>query len=228
MPEPPRPPQRSDSTVEASELLVLAALQRALLHQHPPRDGVPLWTLLEHLQLPRRSGAARGVRATLAALAERGELTGERRGGVAVWTLTARGTQRLRRARGRGEHAELPESPQHRAWRNARVTAAQELDRFRARALELSQRLRLLLEQSPPPHSDAWLVLGEELERACRRLASASHCLYEWAEPDDEHADVDERSEAADEGLDERARARFRALRAGRRNVRLWGEDAPL
>jgi hypothetical protein len=54
-------------------------------------------------------------------------------------------------------------------------------------------------------------------------MGSASYCLYEWAEPSDERADVDE--DAGDEALDPRERARRRALRAGRRNIRSWQED---
>ena len=82
----------------------------------------------------------------------------------------------------------------------------------------------MLLDAAPPPHSDAWLELAEELQRACRRLASASHCLYEWAEPDDTRADIDTHDEAGDRRLAPAQRRLMRARRAGRRNIRLWGE----
>ena len=81
-----------------------------------------------------------------------------------------------------------------------------------------------LLDAAPPPHSDAWLELGEDLRRDSRRLASAVHCLHEWSEPPDTRADLDERAEPADETLDPALAARRRARRAGRRNIRLWDE----
>jgi hypothetical protein len=131
----------------------------------------------------------------------------------------------LRRARRDGDGVPpLPESPQHRAWRNARTAAAEELERFRASLRERLRRAELLLDAEPPPHSDAWLELAQELQRACRRVASASHCLYEWSEPDDERPDVDQRSEPGDAELDEDERARRQARRAGRRNLRLWDD----
>ena len=80
------------------------------------------------------------------------------------------------------------------------------------------------LDAQPPPHSDAWLELGEELQQACRRVASASHCLHEWAEPIDARADLDSHVEASDATLDQGERARRRTRRAGRRNIGLWAQ----
>ncbi|HLH14215.1 MAG TPA: hypothetical protein VKV16_05455, partial [Solirubrobacteraceae bacterium] len=83
-----------------------------------------------------------------------------------------------------------------------------------------------LLDASVPADSDAWLELAEQLHAACRRLASASYCLYEWDEPDDARADIDELLAADDELLEPSERARRRSRRRGRRNVRLWQETA--
>ncbi len=58
----------------------------------------------------------------------------------------------------------------------------------------------------------------------CRRLGSACHCLHEWPEPDDDRADLDSLSEDGEPELPDRERSRRRALRAGRRNIRLWRE----
>jgi hypothetical protein len=127
----------------------------------------------------------------------------------------------VRRARSAGTVAELPESPQHRAWRNARTSAALEIARFRCSLAEVLADGGRLLE-ADPPHSDQWLALGERLRAASRRVGSACHCLQEWAEPNDGHADVDEGSEPGDDLLEPPERARLRALRAGRRNIRLW------
>jgi hypothetical protein len=153
-----------------------------------------------------------------------GCLQRSRRRGVPTWELTDAGLRRLRADGGVDWPTQLPESPQHRAWRNARTVAAQEIERFRAQLRASLEVAASTLDAQPPPHSDAWLELGEELQRRCRRVASASHCLYEWAEPIDERADLDEHVEACDATLDQRERARRRARRAGRRNIGLWAQ----
>lgn len=204
--------------------LVLAALERAARHQARDTQAVPVWAILEHLAIPRRSGAARHVSTRLAAMQGEGLVERSRRHGAVTWELTAAGARRLHRARRSGGLPPLPESPQHRVWRVAHTAAGQEIERFRARLRELVDRAGLLLDAPTAPHSDVWLELGEELHRACRLLASASYCLDEWVEPDDARADIDDHSDPADEGLDADERARRRARRAGRRNVLLWNE----
>jgi hypothetical protein len=223
MPDPNADP-RATAPDRPSDELILSALARAALHQ--PHDGpaAPMWAIVEHLALSRRSAAARHVSARLAAMEASGSLERTRRYGLTTWALTRAGKRRLRLARRGAGIPQLPESPQHRAWRQARAAAGQEMERFRESLGERLHRAALLLDAEPWPHSDAWLELGEELQRACRRLASASYCLYEWAEPDDSHADIDSHIEPSDEGLEEGERARRRARRAGRRNVRLWDE----
>jgi hypothetical protein len=223
MPDPdPRPP--ATRFAAPSDELVLAAIERAARHQAHDRSAVPVWAILEHLGLRARSAPARHVRARLDALHAAGSLACARRHGVPTWALTGAGRRRLRRASRAGELPALPESPQHRAWRNARTAAAQELERFRRLVREHLERGEALLDADPPPHSDAWLELAEELQRACRRLASASHCEYEWAEPDDARADIDEHVEPADRRLEPARRRLTRARRAGRRNILLWDE----
>ncbi|HYB24158.1 MAG TPA: hypothetical protein VED41_10195 [Solirubrobacteraceae bacterium] len=223
MPDPDSQPRASAPAGPADEL-VLAALERAARHQARATEAVPVWTILEHLDIPRRSPAARHVSDRLAAMQAAGWVERSRRHGALTWELTAAGARRLRRTRQSGELAPLPESPQHRTWRVAHTTADQEIERLRESLRERLADATLLLDAAVRPHSDAWLELGEELQRACRRLASASYCLHEWAEPDDAHADVDERLDPADEGLDAAERAQRRARRAGRRNVRLWND----
>jgi hypothetical protein len=208
----------------ASDELLLAAVERAARHRARDTPAVPMWALLEHLAIPRRSVAARHACAKLEALEASGDLQRSRRRGVATWELTDAG---LRRLRGDGSvdwGAQLPESPQHRAWRNARALAAQEVERFRAQLRASLEDAARELDAQPPPHSDAWLELGEELQRACRRVASASHCLHEWAEPIDARADLDSHIEASDATLDQGERARRRTRRAGRRNIGLWAQ----
>jgi hypothetical protein len=217
-------PQHEPGSAGPSDELVLAAVERAERHQPRDTPGVPAWTILEHLAIARRSVAARHVRERLQALDEAGWLARSRRHSVPTWTLTDAGLAHLRRRADADADALLPESPQHLGWRAARAVAAQELERFREGARERLARAATALDAEPPPHSDAWLELAEELQRACRRLASASYCLYEWAEPDDARADLDTHVEPGDEQLEAAERAVRRARRAGRRNTRLWAE----
>ncbi|MCW3018018.1 MAG: hypothetical protein JWN10_326 [Solirubrobacterales bacterium] len=225
MPDPDPHPRAARSARPPDEL-VLAAVERAGRHQARPRSGVPAWAILEHLALRPRSAPARHVRSRLDALHAAGSLECTRRHGVPTWALTAAGRRRLRRAMSAGEPPALPESPQHRAWRNARTAAGQELERFRRLLGERLQQATALLDADPPPHSDAWLELTEELQRGCRRLASASHCLYEWAEPDDGRADLDEHVEPDDRRFAPAQRKLRRVRRAGRRNILLWEDGA--
>ena len=128
--------------------------------------------------------------------------------------------------------AALAGVPQHREWRNARTLAAQEIERFRVAVRDLATEAGVLLGDTPD--SDAWFELAVRLHRATRRLGSATYCLYEWTEPDDDRADIDDHVSSADLALDPRERQRRQARRAGRRNTRLWsdaeseGTDAPI
>jgi hypothetical protein len=218
------PDARTAAAWRPSDALVLAAVERAARHRARDTYAVPAWAVLEHLTIRQRSAAARHVRSRLDALHAAGALERSRRHGVAAWELTSEGRRRLQRARRGGEGPSLPESPQHRAWRNARTAATQEIERFRSGLGADLDRAGALLQAREPPPSDAWLELAEELKRACWRVASASYCLHEWPEPDDAHADVDEHLDPRDERLAPRERARRRARRAGRRNIRLWDE----
>lgn len=222
MPDPDRP--HTTRAQAPSDALILAAIERAARHHPRGACAIPAWTILEHLGIRERSPGARHARSRLHALCAAGSLQQARRHGVVTWELTSLGLRRLRRAGRGGEDVLLPEAPQHRAWRIARTAAEQEIERFRA---DLDARLGhavSLLDADEPPPSDAWFELAEQLRWACRRLASASYCLHEWSEPEDGRADVDEYLDPDDERLAPQERARRRARRAGRRNVRLWDE----
>jgi hypothetical protein len=97
----------------------------------------------------------------------------------------------------------LPESPQHRNWREAREAAGERIGSFRdaLRAL-LDEGATLLADEATD--SEAWVVFGEKVGKACKRLASATYCLREWVEPDDATADIEDNR------------------RLGRRNPRSW------
>jgi ribosome-binding protein aMBF1 (putative translation factor) len=152
-----------------------------------------------------------------------------------MWVLTSRGRRRLSRARRAGTVPKLPESPQHRAWREARGLAEQRIVSFWMELLDRVEHVQELLDVPPPgppvldapdavpgPASDEWLEVGEQLQRACRRLASASYCLWEWREPDDARADIDDLSGPCDTAVAPDQHAERRARRRGRRNPLLW------
>jgi hypothetical protein len=204
-----------------SDAQILAAIRRAVLHGPPASEGAPLWAVQEHLAVPRRSSRAATLRVRIDALETQGLLTRSRRRGTARWRLAAPGARHLRRIE-RAMPVELPEAPQHLAWRGAHTAAAQELGRFEDRLDSSLLEARGMLEAtaSAPgqaPVSDDWLRLGRRLLGDCRRLGSAWYCLHEWTEPKDSIADHDPPTDAS-------WTPELRALRAGRRNLALWSD----
>jgi hypothetical protein len=194
--------------------MVLAAIDRA--ERHRRRSGVPVWLIFEHLGIPRRS---RNVRGQLRALAQAGAIAPIRAHGTEQWTLTPAGRRRVRRS----TSIELPESPQHRAWRNARTLAGEEINRFRDGLRDAIADASALLDEGTT--SDVWFQMADRLRAAAWRLGSAVYCLCEWAEPTDDIADLDERSDPADRTLAPTERARRETRRTGRRNTGLWTDS---
>jgi hypothetical protein len=215
---------RSSREEPPSDQLILAALERAARHRARETRAVPVWAIYEHLAVPQRSASARHVRARLDVLLAAGRLERSRHHGVPSWELTSSGVRQLRRARRAGTVAELPDSPQHRAWRAARIAAAQEIGRFRASLSEALEEADSLLGMDVPPGSDAWFELSERLQKACWLVGSASYCLREWSEPQDARPDIETHLEPGEERLAREVRARRRYRRVGRRNTRLWQE----
>jgi hypothetical protein len=158
----------------------------------------------------------------LAALAADGLLASYRRRSRDVWELTAKGRKRLEAWSRSDDSTELPESPQHRVWRDAHTDAAEHIEEIRGRARVSVVEALALLDSHCRVRSDRWFELARRLREACWSLGSATYCLYEWAEPDDSAADVDDYRDAADEQLDSAARGRLRSLRQGRRHLHQW------
>ncbi|HEY1833095.1 MAG TPA: hypothetical protein VGG08_01555 [Solirubrobacteraceae bacterium] len=205
---------------------VLAALDRAVRHTgKQPAEAVPIWTLLDHLNLGRRGKPAQAVRAALDELARGGFATQTRRHGVAVWEPSVTGRARLDELARAGSAPDLPEAPQHRAWRHARTLAEAELGRLHDELRSALLDAERALEARPPTPSDEWFSIAARLRLRCRRVGSATHVLHEWREPSDTRADIDDLAGAGDAAVDTSALARRRALRAGRRNTRLWRDD---
>jgi hypothetical protein len=218
----PDRPSRGKRPDPPSDELVLAALQRAAVHRGRDTRAVPIWEIFEHLDVSMRSTGARHVRVRLDVMHAAGWIALSRHHGTQTWELTRAGERQLRTERRAGRVAQLPESPQHRAWRDAQRTAALEIDRFRRELRVGLSAAADLLDADPPASSDAVFQLGERMQRACWRLASASYCLREWVEPDDAHADLDTHVDPLDARFAAEEQARRRTRRVGRRNLRLW------
>lgn len=197
--------------------LVLAALDRAVLH----RSGrpAPARVVFAHLALRPRMAKARRVRVLLDALLEAGSVEQSRAHGVQVWALTAKGKRRLSRVR----HVTdlLPESPQHGEWRSAQSAAGEVIEGFREYFRASLADAAAALED-PAVTSDEWFDLQDRLEAGARRIASATYCLREWAEPDDSRADVDDRTDPTDEAYEPESRKLRKSRRLGRRSPMLW------
>ena len=195
---------------EVADTLIFAAVERATLHEQ--EDEVLTSALTAHLGFRWEPDTNRPLWARLEGLRRAGLLTiTTRRGGEPFWSLTDIGRERLASARETGEIGDLPESPQHRAWRHARTEAAMRIEGFRSDLYDVLQAAGDLIGQYRPTMSKEWFDLSERLRLASWRLASATYCLTEWMEPDDEDPDVDENP----------------GPRPGRRATWAWDQDTP-
>ncbi len=171
--------------------LLLAAIDRAERHRGREDDpGIGLSVVKDHLGLPRHGGTTSSLRPKLEALENAGLIRRFRRRSSEVMTLTAEGRQRLDALR--GEIDPLPEAPQHQVWREARAAAGERIAGFRGDLRGALDEAIRLLEADHESDSATWFALSERLHQAGRLYASAIHCLREWPEPDDSHADNDD------------------------------------
>ena len=194
----------SKTADQTPDVVILAAIERASLHR-ARGSIVPVWAIFAHLSIPRRSGAARHVQQRLLAMQEAGKVAPHLTHGVKAWEITSSGRRYLRRA----GVVELPESPQHAAWRNARTLAEQEVERFEQELTgTLTAALELVERES---RSDAMFEMARRLLIEFRRLGSAIYCLREWEEPTDDRPDLETPETPA-----------LRELRMGRRNPNGW------
>jgi hypothetical protein len=87
-----------------------------------------------------------------------------RRHSVDVWGLTAKDRRRLEAV---GDKLTLPESPQHRRWREARLAASQRIAGFRSDVRGVLDEALDLLEMAPEAHSATWFALTNRLHGTC-------------------------------------------------------------
>ena len=136
------------STTQIPDVTVLAAIDRA--ERHRGRLGIPVWLIFEHLGIPRR---ARRVRAQTQSPLQDGAIEQRRAHGVDIWALAPNGRRRLQGA-GR---VDLPESPQHRDWRNARRSPRRRSSDSAARRMtRSSRRVRYSTTRRAPMPGSSW------------------------------------------------------------------------
>jgi hypothetical protein len=194
---------------EVADTLIFAAVERAVLHKQ--EDWALTSELTEHLGFKPEPDTNRLLWPRLEGLRRVGLLTTTERRGEPFWALTDVGRERLASAREAGEVDELPESPQHRAWRHARVKAAVRIEGFSSDLLDAAEKAYSLIYEPRSPMSEEWFELSERLRLAAWRVASATYCLTEWVEPDDEFPDEDENP----------------GPRPGRRATWAWDQETP-
>lgn len=118
-------------------------------------------------------------------------------------------------------------APQHAHWCAARAAAGPDMDGGVAAARAAVDRARVILDAPRGSvASDECFEVADGLWRVYRYLGQVSYRLYEWAEPTDERADIDDFLSPGDEKLDPGQRKRREALRQGRRAVWAKHDDS--
>jgi hypothetical protein len=171
-----------------SDAQILAAIHRAEVHDE--QDDASRADIAAHLCFVHNSSTTKRLRPQIDALKTAGQIRDVRRNGLDLLALTAAGRSALEQAQSAGAVI-LPESPQHRKWRHSRAMADDRIDGFRDALRTSMAKVGALLDSQAAP-SDAWFEFGTRLSAECKRLGSATYCLFEWVEPDDARADVDE------------------------------------
>lgn len=171
-----------------SDAQILAAIHRAEVHDE--HDDASRADIAAHLGFAHNSWTTKQLRPQLDALKAAGRIRDVRRNGLDLLALTAAGRSALATERRTGAVI-LPESPQHRKWRHSRAMANDRIEGFHEALRASMAEVDAMLDSQQAP-SDAWFEFGKRLNAECKRLGSATYCLFEWAEPDDARADVDE------------------------------------
>ena len=143
-----------------TDLLVLAAVDRAQRHRQFPEHGDPtLSEIAAHLGMAWGPHASRRLHPLVDRLThELGWLERSRRVSQDRWGVTDAGAERLARASVDGVLEELPESPQHREWREARAQAAARIERLQSELGELLAKVGRLLDADDPVPASEWLA----------------------------------------------------------------------
>ncbi|HEX4483532.1 MAG TPA: hypothetical protein VH081_07060 [Solirubrobacteraceae bacterium] len=169
------------------EATVLAAVRRAELHGEHRRAGVSLPTIKAHLGLRHTGWTTQQIRPMLEKLVADELLRYCWRHSRQWWAITSPGKRRA------STFDVLPESPQHRKWREARLLAEQERERVWTAALDAVETAEdaLTNAKNVKPTSETYLAIAKRLDDTFNNMASVAYCLAEWDEPSDLRADVE-------------------------------------
>ncbi|MGA2455928.1 MAG: hypothetical protein ABSG93_20690 [Solirubrobacteraceae bacterium] len=195
------PKEKRTPDAMPSDELLFAAIERAECHRikhddpelhrgKPDQPGVLFATIKEHAGVRQGGWTTIQLRPAWERLENAGLIEQARLRGMTVWTLTSAGQKHLDAARAASEVGQLPESPQHRYWRESREIASRRIGEFGELLRKELADATGLLDAHDTPDSDAWHAISRRLQRACERLESASYCLLEWPEPDDSAPDI--------------------------------------
>jgi hypothetical protein len=178
-----------------SDAMVLAAIDRAERHSTSGHaDGGVAWSrVTEHLGFAHTAGTTSKLRRQMSRLKSAGLVASRKAHGYPVWELTNDGRKALAQARRKREDLALPESPQHRRWATARMTATERIEGLYEQLRgSLTEAIDLI--DSNRGDSDTWFELHGRLTRESEWVAQATYCLREWPEPADTTADRDDDS----------------------------------
>jgi hypothetical protein len=181
-----RPTSELGPSGPVSDGEVLAAVARA---ERIERRRVSVREIAEHLGWRYSGGATVRLRPPLERLVASGLLDStnppRRRIRSNEWSATAAGRRHLATA----DPVELPESPQHRRWRQDRDVAAWAMDGVRAQAREVvDQAYDLLWERrvKEPITEEEVLRLIRQFEAVMNAFALATRMCDGWPEPSDD------------------------------------------
>jgi hypothetical protein len=180
-----------------SDERLLLAIGRTADHQPPDKPRFFRSAIAAHLGFVHNGATTLRLRPQLEAFKEAGYLEFTSKRGHPFVRLTAKGRRRIIALRRRGGVPPLPESPQHRRWREATNLATDQFE------VVLADLKRDLAEASAIPDalapdivegrftSDRLLWLGSRLNLRFRLLSTAVFCIFEWDEPTDDAYDLE-------------------------------------
>jgi len=160
------------------DALLCAALDRA--RRHDLADEVTADYVADELTTEPPTTTPDAVRTRLTELAERGLVNQIDENDIQLWTLTPAGEQLV------SDGAPLlPESRQHRDWRQARDNPMTNLEHLRVELKrELADIEAMLNEQALP--SPAWMKTSRRIQHLTYGMSVAIHVLHERPEPTDD------------------------------------------
>jgi hypothetical protein len=173
------------------ENLVLAAVERAQHHESRCGGPISMTRIAQHLGFAPGAYTTRNLRPLLGALVQAGALQHLRRFSRDHWALTSAGRRRVSRLRTREEQLELPESPQHRLWRQQHTRAVEGMDEYCRRLREALEQAAAMIDDERVD-SESWLTITKRLKVRSEVFGSAIYCAREWAEPDDGERDAED------------------------------------